>query len=254
VAVGTDNIDLAACTARSIPVGHTPDVLTETTADTAWALLGAAVRRIPEGRDHVLRGEWGAWRPDLLLGGDLHGTTLGIIGLGRIGAAVARRAAGFDMRVLYTSPSRKPHLEVELHCSFRSLDALLTQSDHVVVTVPLTDATRGLIGAGALARIKEGATLVNISRGPVVDTDALVAALAEGRIGAVALDVTDPEPLPADHPLLAFSNCLVIPHLGSASVRTRRAMLDLAVANLMAGLDGKRMKACANPDVYRQPG
>jgi glyoxylate reductase len=250
VAVGVDNIDLRACTARGVPVGNTPDVLTETTADTAWALLAAAVRRLPEGRDHVMAGEWGPWRPDLLLGGDLHGTTLGVIGLGRIGAAVARRAAGFSMRVLYSSRSRKPHLEADLKVSYRSFEALLAESDHVVITVPLTVHTRGLLDRGALALMKPTATLVNVSRGPVVDTDALVQALATDRIGAAALDVTDPEPLPGDHPLLRLPNCLVIPHLGSASHRTRAAMLTLAIGNLAAGLRGERLPSCANPEVY----
>ncbi|MGF1666818.1 MAG: 2-hydroxyacid dehydrogenase [Acidimicrobiia bacterium] len=250
VAVGVDNIDLEACTARGIPVGNTPDVLTETTADTAWALLSAVVRRLPEGRDHVLAGEWGPWRPDLLLGGDLHGTTLGVVGLGRIGAAVARRAAGFSMRVLYSSRSRKPHLEADLKVSYRAFEALLSESDHVVITVPLTPDTRGLVDDRALALMKQTATLVNVSRGPVVDTDALVRSLATGGIGAAALDVTDPEPLPGDHPLLGFPNCTVIPHLGSASHRTRAAMLTLAVENLAAGLEGERMSSCANQQVY----
>lgn len=250
VAVGVDNIDLVACTARGIPVGHTPDVLTETTADTAWALLAAAVRRIPEGRDHVLEGEWGPWRPDLLVGGDLHGTTLGVVGLGRIGAAVARRAAGFSMKVLYSSPRRKPHLEAELRASFRSLDDLLSEADNVVLTVPLTASTTRMIDARALGMMKPTATLVNVSRGGVVDTDALVIALRQGSIGSAALDVTDPEPIPADHPLLGLSNCLVIPHLGSASHRTRAAMVDLAVENLAAALSGRRMVHCANPEVY----
>jgi glyoxylate reductase len=254
VAVGVDNIDLAACTARGIPVGNTPDVLTETTADTAWALLAAAVRRLPEGRDHVMAGEWGPWRPDLLLGGDLYGTTLGVIGLGRIGTAVARRAAGFSMRVLYSSPARKPHLEADLKVSYRSLDALLAESDHVVITVPLTAETRGLIDDHTLALMKPTATLVNVSRGPVVDTDSLVRALAAGRIGGAALDVTDPEPLPGNHPLLRFPNCIVTPHLGSASHRTRAAMLARAVENLAAALRGKPMPSCANREVYRHGG
>lgn len=252
VAVGVDNIDLEACTARGIPVGHTPDVLTETTADTAWALLAAAVRRVPEGRDHVKRGDWGPWRPDLLVGGDLHGTTLGVIGLGRIGAAVARRAAGFSMRVLYSSRHRKPHLEADLRASHRPLDVLLAEADHVVITVPLNDQTRSLIDGPALALMKPTATLVNVSRGPVVNTDALVDALSRRIIGAVALDVTDPEPLPAGHPLLTFENCLVIPHLGSASRRTRAAMVTLAVENLAAGLKGERMPTCVNPEVYQR--
>lgn len=254
VAVGVDNVDLAACTARDIPVGHTPDVLTETTADTAWALLSAAVRRIPEGRDHVLAGEWGPWRPDLLLGGDLHGTSLGIVGLGRIGAAVARRAAGFSMRVAYWSRHRKPHLEAELRCSFRPFQQLLAESDHIVITIPLTEDTRHLFGAAALSAMRPGAVLVNVSRGAVIDSAALVEALASGRLGGAALDVTDPEPLPGDHPLLSFPNCLVIPHLGSASHRTRAAMLERAVENLVCAVEGRRMVSCANPEVYRSRG
>ncbi|MDH4117746.1 MAG: D-glycerate dehydrogenase [Acidimicrobiia bacterium] len=250
VAVGVDNIDLGVCTERRIPVGHTPDVLTETTADTAWALLASAVRRIPEGREHVLAGEWGPWRPDLLLGGDLHDTTLGVVGLGRIGAAVARRAAGFAMKVLYAGPRRKPHLEAELRASYRPLENLVREADHIVVTVPLSESTRGLIGTPELEAMKPDATLVNVSRGPVVDTTALTEALDRGLLAGVALDVTDPEPLPADHPLLGHPNCLVIPHLGSASRRTRAAMVDLAISNMAEALGGRRMPACANPEVY----
>lgn len=250
VAVGVDNIDLDRCTLQGIPVGHTPEVLTETTADTAWALLSAVVRRIGEGIEHVRTGQWGPWRPDVLLGGDLHGTTLGIVGLGRIGMAVARRASGFGMRVLYTSQRRKPHTEAEMRISYRALDQLLEESDHVVLAVPLTEQTLHLIDADALRRMKPNATLVNIARGPIVDTQALVAALEAGEIGGAGLDVTDPEPLPADHPLVGLANCVVIPHLGSASHQTRRAMAELAVANLVAALAGDRMPRCANPAVY----
>jgi lactate dehydrogenase-like 2-hydroxyacid dehydrogenase len=250
VAVGVDNIDVSGCTERGIPVGHTPEVLTETTADTAWALLSAAVRRIPEGRDHVASGSWGPWRPDLLLGGDLHGTVLGIVGMGRIGAAVARRAAGFDMRVVYTANHRKPHLEASLRMSYRVLDDLLAESDHVVLAVPLTAVTVGLIDASALDRMKPSATLVNVSRGPIVETAALVDALETGSIRSAALDVTDPEPLPKDHPLVSLPNCLVVPHIGSASVRTRERMASLAVENLTAGLSGRPMPRCVNSEVY----
>lgn len=253
MAVGVDNIDLAACTARRIPVGHTPDVLTETTADTAMALLLASVRRIVEGATFVRDGHWRRWEPELLLGGDLSGTTLGIVGLGRIGGAVARRAAGFSVRLSYTGPNRKPELERRLGASYRSFEELLGTSDHIVVTAPLTAATRRLIDGRALSLMKPTATLVNVSRGPLVDTDALLSALQSGRIARAALDVTDPEPLPADHPLLGLPNCLVVPHLGSASVRTRLAMAALAVDNLLAGLAGRPLPACANPDVYDEP-
>lgn len=250
MAVGTDNIDLKEATRRGVAVGHTPGVLTETTADTAWALLAAVVRRIPEGVAHVGAGLWGPWDPALLVGGDLHDTTLGIVGLGRIGAAVARRARGFDMRILYTGPSRKPLLESRLGVAFRSFDDLLPEVDHLVLTAPLDDSTRHLMDAPALARMRPGSVLVNVSRGQLVDTDALVAALGHGPLGAAALDVTDPEPIPADHPLVGMANCLIVPHIGSASRRTRRAMAEMAVDNLRAGLEGRRLPFCANPEVY----
>jgi lactate dehydrogenase-like 2-hydroxyacid dehydrogenase len=252
MAVGVDNIDLAACTARLIPVGNTPDVLTETTADTAFALLLAAARRLGEGRDYVKAGRWRQWEPDLLLGRDVHASTLGIIGLGRVGEAVARRASGFGMRVLYNSRHRNPEAESRLGVIYRTIDELLAEADHVVVATPLTDQTRHLIDGPALDRMKPTATLVNISRGATVDTEALVAALRSGGIGAAGLDVTDPEPLPGDHPLLDLENCFVIPHLGSSSEQTRAAMADLAADNLLAGLAGRRLPSCANPEVYGQ--
>lgn len=238
MAVGVDNIDVAACQARGIAIGHTPDVLTETVADHAFALLAAVVRRLPEGDREVRSGRWGPWDPFHLAGGDLHGTTLGIVGMGRIGAAVARRATGFDMEVIYTSP-RPSAVDAERV----GLDELLARADHVVLCVPLDDGTRGLISPDQLAAMKPTAYLINVSRGPVVDTDALVAALADGRIAGAGLDVTDPEPLPADHPLLGFESCLVVPHIASASVKTRRAMSALAVDNLVAGLRGEPMPA-----------
>lgn len=250
MAVGVDNVDLPACTRRGIPVGHTPDVLTETTADMAWALLCAAARRIPEGRDYVLDGHWGEWDPDLFLGNDLWGTTLGIVGMGRIGAAVARRAAGFSMKVLYHSRSRKANVEGEIGAAYADLSDLLARADHVVVTAAYTNETHHLFNAAALARMKRNATLVNVARGPLVDPKALRQALQSGVIAAAALDVTDPEPLPAEHPLLTLPNCLVIPHLGSASRGTRLAMATRAVENLLAGLGGQRVPWCANPEVY----
>jgi len=250
MAVGVDNIDLDACTRRGIPVGHTPDVLTETTADMAWALLAAAARRIPEGRDYVLGGHWREWDPDLLLGSDLWGTTLGIVGMGRIGAAVARRAAGFSMRVMYNSRTPKPEVEEETGAAYKDLGDLLSKADHVVVTAAYTPETHHLIGRDALGRMKPTATLVNIARGPLVDPDALSRALRLGTIGGAALDVTEPEPIPADHELLSLPNCLVIPHLGSASRGTRLAMATRAAENLVAGLAGERVPWCANPEVY----
>lgn len=249
-AVGVDNIDVGACTRRGLPVGHTPDVLTETTADTAFALLAAATRRIPEGMSEVSRGLWQEWSPDHLLGGDLHGSTVGIVGLGRIGSAVARRAQGFDMRVLYTGPARKPLLESRLLVGFRSFEDLLGECDSIVITAPSRDSTRRMFDRKAFERMRSHAILVNVSRGDLVDTDALVWALQTGRIGGAALDVTDPEPIPADHPLVGLPNCLIVPHIGSASRRTRAAMSELAVANLLAGLEERKLRACANPAVY----
>jgi glyoxylate reductase len=243
MAVGVDNIDLEACRGRGLIVGHTPDVLTETTADTAFALLAAAVRRLPEGWDHVRSGSWGEWKPDLLLGGDLHGTTLGIVGLGRIGQAVARRAHGFGMRLLYAGRSRKPAAEAQLAIAYRPFPELLAESDHVVVTASYDDSNHRLFDRDAFGGMKEGATFVNVARGGLVDHEALAGALSEGWIGRAALDVTDPEPIPAGHPLVGLPNCLIVPHIGSASHRTRLAMARLAVDNLLAGLEGRTLPA-----------
>ena len=250
MAVGVDNVDLGACTARGIPVGHTPDVLTETTADTAFGLLIAAARRFREGVEDVLDGRWGEWDPVALVGHDVHGSTLGVVGLGRIGKAVARRAAGFRMRVLYNKRSRDHLAEEDLGVEFRSFEVLLAESDHVVVLTSLNPGTHRLIDRRALAMMKPTATLVNASRGPVVDTSALVEALSSGRIAAAGLDVTDPEPMPSDHPLVSLPNCFIVPHIGSATVRTRMLMAERAVENLIAALSGKQMPYCANPDVY----
>jgi lactate dehydrogenase-like 2-hydroxyacid dehydrogenase len=250
MAVGLDNVDLAAATVRGIPVGHTPGVLNETTADTVFALLLALVRRVVEGAAYVKEGRWGPWQPDLLLGGDLHHTTLGIIGMGRIGSAVARRASGFEMRILYHNRRPDPDLEREVGAEYVGFEDLLAESDHVVVMAPLTDETYHLIDRRAMGLMKPTATLVNGSRGGLVDPAALEEALREGRIAGAALDVTEPEPIPADHPLLDLENCLIIPHLGSASVATRGAMAELAAENLIAALAGRPMPACANPEVY----
>jgi lactate dehydrogenase-like 2-hydroxyacid dehydrogenase len=238
MAVGVDNIDIPACEAHGVAVGHTPDVLTGTVADTAWALLGAVVRRLPEGEREVRAGEWGPWEVFHLAGGDLHETVLGIVGMGRIGRAVARRGSGFDMEVIYASPHR-----AEIDACHVELDHLLRRADHVILCPRLDESTRGLIGAEQLGMMKSSAYLINVSRGQVIDTDALVAALESGRIAGAGLDVTDPEPLPADHPLLRFENCLVVPHIASASLRTRHAMASLAIDNLLAGLEGAPMPA-----------
>jgi glyoxylate reductase len=238
-AVGTDNVDLDACTAAGIPVGNTPDVLTDATADLAFALLLAAARRLNVAEAAVRAGEWVTFQPGAFLGRDVAGTTLGIVGFGRIGQAVARRAQGFGMEVL--SHSRSGGVE---------LDELLSRSDFVSLHAPLTADTRGLIGAAELRRMKPTAILVNTGRGELVDTCALEAALREGEIAGAALDVTDPEPLPADHPLLSAPNLTVVPHIGSATGPTREKMADMAVDNLLAALDGERMPWCANPEVY----
>ena len=250
MAVGVDNVDLAACTRRGIPVGHTPNVLTETTADTAFGLLLMTARRFSEGVDFVREGGWTTWDPELLLGRDVHSSTLGVVGMGRIGIAIARRAIGFNMRVLYHSRSRHLEAEREFGAEYRSLGDLLAESDHVILSLALTKDTHHLIDAAAFAAMKPTAVLINVSRGPTVDADALVDALRTGEIAAAGLDVTDPEPIPLDDPLLGLPNCVVIPHLGSSSLATRAAMAQLAVENLVAGLDGKRLPACANPEVY----
>lgn len=248
MSVGVDNIDVGACTRRGVAIGHTPDVLTETVADTAFALMAAAVRRLPEGERIVRAGAWGPWDPWHFLGGDLYRSSLGIIGMGRIGQAIARRARGFEMRVKYTSRSEK---DVP-NATKVDLDDLLSGSDVVVVAAPLNPETRGMIGSAELEKMRHDAYLVNIARGPLVDTGALVEALAKGSIGGAALDVTDPEPLPADHPLLGFPNCLVVPHIGSASVRARRAMAQLAVDNLVAAIRGEPMPAALEVDSARE--
>ena len=228
--VGTDNIDVEACAKRGIPVGNTPDVLTDATADLAFALLLALARKIVPGAEKVRAGEWRTWEPAADLGAELAGSVIGIVGWGRIGQAVARRAEGFEMEVVHSSRS-----------SGVPLGELLERADFVTLHTPLTADTRHLIDAGALARMKPTALLVNTARGGVVDQDALREALHAGRIGGAALDVTDPEPLPADHPLLDAPNLLVVPHVGSATVRTRAKMAAMAVENLLAALDGRPM-------------
>lgn len=249
-AVGVDNIDLAAATERGIPVGHTPGVLTDATADLTFALLMAAARRIPEGVRKVNSGEWHTWEPLGLLGADVWRATLGIIGLGRIGTAVARRAQGFHMTVLYHDPGRKPKLEEELGLVRVPLDTLLEQADFVTVHTPLVPETHHLIDRSALQRMKRTGVLINAARGEVVDTGALIEALEEGWIARAALDVTDPEPLPPEHPLVRMSNCVVVPHIGSATVTARNRMAQMAAENLLAGLASRRLPYCANPQVY----
>lgn len=250
-AVGFDNVDVAACTRRGIPVGNTPGVLTETTADLAWALLMAAARRIVEGDRYVRQGKWKTWGPMLLMGPDVHGATLGIVGFGRIGQAMARRARGFGMRIVYHDLQRVPkQVEAEFDATFMTLEGLLHEADFVSLHTLLSPETKGLLNAERLGWMKPTAVLVNTSRGPVVDSMALVEALRSGTIAAAALDVTDPEPLPADHPLVGLDNCLVVPHIASASRATRGKMASMAAANLLAGLRGERLPTPVNPEVY----
>jgi glyoxylate reductase len=250
-AVGFDNVDVAECTRRGVPVGNTPGVLTETTADLAFALLMAAGRRLAEGDRYVRDGRWKTWGPLLLLGPDVHGSTLGIVGFGRIGQALARRAAGFGMMVLYHDVQELPDdVTRPLGATFVPLDELLHRSDFVSIHVNLTPETRHLIDTESLRKMKSSAVLVNTSRGPVVDGRALFEALRDGVIFAAGLDVTDPEPLPADDPLLTLENCLVVPHIASASRATRGKMAEMAAANLLAGLRGERLPNCVNPEVY----
>jgi glyoxylate reductase len=229
-AVGYDNVDVDAAAARGIPVGNTPDVLTDATADLAFALLLSTARKLPQAAASVRAGEWDTWEPAVHLGYDVHGATLGIVGRGRIGEAVARRAAGFEMDVL-----------VHSRTSGTSLEELLERSDFVSLHCPLTPQTRHLIDADALSRMKATAILVNTARGPIVDQSALATALREGTIAGAALDVTDPEPLPADDPLLGAPNLIVVPHVGSATHTARERMAELAVDNLLAALDGRPM-------------
>ena len=250
MAVGFDNIDVPACTRRRIAVGNTPGVLTETTADFAFALLLTLARRTVEADAFVRRGAWKTWDPNLLLGRDLHGATLGLVGFGLIGQAVARRARGFGMRVLFSDPKPSEPIAGELGATRVELEALLAESDFVSLHVPLTEHTLHLIGDRALARMKPTAMLVNTARGPVVDPRALERALREGRILAAALDVTEPEPIPPDDGLLTLPNLVIAPHIASASVQTRGLMASMAAENLTAALEGRRPPNCVNPVLF----
>ena len=251
MAVGYDNIDIPAATARGLPVGHTPGVLTNATADLTWALLMAAARRVVEADQFTRSGRWTTWEPSLLLGPDVAGATLGIVGLGRIGQAVARRAKGFDMKVLYTERRPlAPELEASLGVEFVGLDRLLQTSDFVTIHTPLSKETFHLFSQPQFEQMKPTAILINTARGPIVDPNALHHALANGQIASAALDVTDPEPIPMDSPLLTLRNLIMTPHIGSASIQAREKMAAMAIANLIAGLKGDHLPDCVNPDVY----
>ena len=249
MAVGYDNVDVPALTRRGVVLTNTPGVLTETTADLTFALMLGIARRIGEGERRVRAGQWPVWSPFVFLGTDVHHATLGIIGLGRIGIEVAKRARGFDMRVLYHNRSQNKDAEEQLGCTRVDMDTLLSESDFVVVLVPLGPQTHRLISTPQLKKMKPTAFLVNAARGPIVDPPALYAALRDKVIAGAALDVTDPEPLPADDPLLTLDNCLVVPHVGSASIATRTRMATLAAENIAAFLSGQRPPTPVNPQV-----
>lgn len=251
-AVGYDNVDIPAATAHGIPVGNTPGVLTDTTADMAFALMMAAARRIPEAIDYVREGKWKTWGPKLLLGHDIHGATLGIIGFGRIGQGMALRAAGFGMQSLYYDVFRRQDLEISMGVTYADLDSLLRESDFISVHTDLNESTHHLLNSAAFAKMKRNAIVVNAARGPIIDPQALYEALSTGKIAAAALDVTDPEPIPTDSQLLKLPNCLIVPHIASASFATRGKMAQMAAANLIAGLHGDRLPNCANPEVYEK--
>jgi glyoxylate reductase len=252
-AVGFDNVDVPACTRRGVSVGNTAGVLTETTADAAFALLMAAARRLPEGYDYVRQGRWKTWGPMLLLGPDVHHATLGILGFGRIGREIAKRARGFDMQVLYHDVyPASPEDEARLGARRASLDEVLAASDFITLHVNLTPETHHLMNRSTFAKMKPTAVLVNASRGPVVDPDDLYDALKNGVIAAAALDVTEPEPIAADHKLLTLPNCLIVPHLASASVATRGKMASIAAENLLAGMAGRPLPSWVNPEVAEQ--
>jgi glyoxylate reductase len=251
-AVGFDNIDVAAATERGIPVGNTPGVLTDTTADLAFALMMAAARRIVEGADYARAGRWKTWGPKLLTGPDVHHATLGILGLGRIGQGLARRARGFEMEVLYYDVYRSLDLEQSLKIEFANLPELYARSDFISIHTDLNPTTQHMFNSGVFAQMKRTAIVINTARGPIIDHDALYHALASGAIGGAALDVTEPEPIPKDSPLLGLPNCLIVPHIASASVTTRARMAEMAAANLIAGVRGERLPHCVNPEVYEE--
>jgi glyoxylate reductase len=238
-AVGFDNIDINSATTRGIRVGYTPGVLTNATADFAFTLMVSAARRVVEGVNYVKDGRWETWGLTLLLGQDIWHSTLGIIGFGRIGQALTRRVRGFEMNVVYYDLIRQPEAEYELDAHYLPLDELLRQSDFISIHTNLTPETRGLINSTAFSKMKSNAVLVNTSRGPIVDPDALYQALFQKKIAAAAIDVTDPEPLPANHKLLSLPNLIVVPHIASATVTSRNRMALMAVRNLVAGVQGE---------------
>jgi lactate dehydrogenase-like 2-hydroxyacid dehydrogenase len=240
LSVGYDHIDVKACRKRNIAVGNTPGVLTETSADLAVGLLLTVARRIPESMAAVRQGEWTTWKPEWMAGYDLYSSTVGIVGLGRIGAAVARRLrGGFNCRILYNSPKPKPAIADPLDAEFADFPDLLVESDFISIHAPLNAETRNLFSTDAFRKMKRSAILINTSRGGTVDQEALYDALVSGEIAGAGLDVTTPEPLPTDHPLLQLPNCVVLPHIASASYATRAKMALLAAENIVAGTKGQ---------------
>jgi glyoxylate reductase len=250
MAVGFDNIDIQNCTRHRIPVGNTPGVLTNGTADLTMAILLAAARRLLEANQDARQGNWKTWSPTGWLGKDLYAATLGLVGMGKIGSAVAERAHGFGMKIIFTDPNPINEIAERLGARHVPLDLLLQESDFVSLHVPLTPETRGLMNKDTLSMMKSSAILVNTSRGPIVDAEALLLALREDWIAGAALDVTDPEPLPPNHKLFSQPNCLIVPHIGSATWNTRRQMAERACVNLLAGLENQRLPYCVNPEVY----
>lgn len=251
MAVGFDNIDVAAATARGIPVGNTPGVLTDTTADFAFALLMAAARRVVEGDRFARAGKWKTWGPIDFLGPDISGATLGIVGFGRIGQALARRAQGFGMRILYNSRSRNAEAERDYGARYADLNTLLLESDFVSLHTTLSPETHHLMNEERFARMKPDAILINTARGSVIDPAALYRALTSGTLAYAALDVTEPEPIKPEDPLRTLDNIIITPHIASASYQTRARMATMAAENLIAGLKGVRLPHCVNPQVYQ---
>jgi glyoxylate reductase len=253
MAVGYDNIDIAAATRLGIPVGHTPGVLTETTADFTWALMMAAARRVGEAEREVRAGLWRPWGPDVLTGLDIFGKTLGIIGLGRIGKAMAKRAGGFSMHVLYSNLERDLAAENELGITYAPIERLLSESDFISLHLNYTLQSHHLINRAAFLLMKPTAVIINTSRGAIIDSEALTWALQTGRIAAAGIDVFDPEPIPANHPLLKLENVLVTPHIASAGKETRQKMALMSAENILAGIKGEQLPNCVNPEVYKTP-
>jgi glyoxylate reductase len=251
MAVGYDNIDIDAATEFGIPVGHTPGVLTDATADFAWTLLMSAARRVVEADKFTRLGRWKTWGPTLLMGADVAKATLGIVGLGRIGQAVAKRAKGFDMRILYYDPHPNRGLEEELGAEYSEFNELLQQSDFISIHACLSEDTYHLVGTEQFKLMKKSSILINSARGPIVDQEALYHALKEGEIAYAALDVTDPEPIPMEDPLLTLDNVIIAPHIASSSLYARTKMATMAAENLLAGLRGERLPNCVNPEVYK---